>query len=165
MLCSPPRPSAWPGRSGADSDWGRPSFRPRALPSSSVPLELPRTRQEGRGNVLVRFSSVKRVHRVKESAMISFQPTDDQELMLKAAGQFARTLIRPKLRESEGARAVSAEIRTAGAELGLGLAPFPEALGGAGLGLVTTVLLEEEIASGDAGAAFALAGPGAFGFA
>lgn len=97
--------------------------------------------------------------------MISFQPTEEQELMLRAAGQFARSSIRPKFRESESARGLSAEIRKAGAELGLGLAPFAENLGGNGLGLVTTVLLEEEVAWGDPGAAFALPGPGAFGFA
>ena len=97
--------------------------------------------------------------------MISFQPTEDQKLMVESVGQFARTAIRPKFRETEAARGLADAVRKAASELGLGLAPFPEALGGAGLGLTTTVLLEEEIAWGDPGAAFALPGPGAFGFA
>jgi alkylation response protein AidB-like acyl-CoA dehydrogenase len=97
--------------------------------------------------------------------MISFQPTDDQKLMLESVGQFARTTIRPKFRESETKRGLSGEILKAASELGLGLAPFSEAAGGAGLGMVTAVLLEEELAWADPGAAFALPGPGAFGFA
>src|SRR5690606_31278351 len=39
----------------------------------------------------------------------------------------------------------------------------PEAYGGHGQGLVTVVLLEEELGAADAAAAFALPGPGAFG--
>src|SRR5687768_7461276 len=97
--------------------------------------------------------------------MISFQPTDDQKMMVESVGQFARTSIRPNFRKTEAKRALADDVRKAGAELGLGLAPYPEALGGAGLGLMTAVLLEEELAWGDPGAAFALPGPGAFGFA
>ena len=97
--------------------------------------------------------------------MISFQPTDDQKLMVESVGQFARASIRPNFRKTEEKRELAQDIRKSGAELGLGLAPFAESVGGAGLGLSTTVLLEEEIAWGDPGAAFALPGPGAFGFA
>ena len=97
--------------------------------------------------------------------MISFHPTDDQKLMVESVGQFARTSIRPNFRKTEEKRALLDEVRKAGAELGLGLAPFAETVGGAGLGLITAVLLEEELAWGDPGAAFAMPGPGAFGFA
>jgi acyl-CoA dehydrogenase len=90
--------------------------------------------------------------------MISFQPTDDQKLMLESVGQFARTTIRPKFRESEANRGLSGDILRAASDLGLGMAA-------AELGLVTAVLLEEELAWADPGAAFALPGPGAFGFA
>lgn len=85
--------------------------------------------------------------------------------MVASASQLARTSIRPNFRKSEENRALADDVRSAGAALGLGLAPFPEALGGAGLGWTTAVLLEEEIAWGDPGAAFALPGPGAFGIA
>jgi alkylation response protein AidB-like acyl-CoA dehydrogenase len=97
--------------------------------------------------------------------MISFQPTDDQKLMVESVGHFARSSIRPHFRRTERHRALADDVRKAGAELGLGLAPFAEAHGGAGLGLMTTVLLEEELAWGDPAAAFAMPGPGAFGFA
>lgn len=97
--------------------------------------------------------------------MISFQPTDDQKLMIESVGQFARASIRPSFRKTEEKRSLADDVRKAGAELGLGLAPFSEAVGGAGLGMTTAVLLEEEIAWGDPGAAFAMPGPGAFGFA
>ena len=56
-------------------------------------------------------------------------------------------------------------IRKTAFELGLGLVALPEAVGGAGLGLMTSVLLEEEVAWGDPAAPFAFGGPGAFGFA
>jgi alkylation response protein AidB-like acyl-CoA dehydrogenase len=49
--------------------------------------------------------------------------------------------------------------------MGLGVVHLPESAGGAGLGLLTAVLLEEEIASGDPAAAFALGGTAGFGLA
>ncbi|MBX3186060.1 MAG: acyl-CoA dehydrogenase family protein [Labilithrix sp.] len=97
--------------------------------------------------------------------MISFDPTDDQKLMVESVAQFARTTLRPKIRELEKAREVPEAIRRTAHELGLGLVALPEAIGGAGLGLTTAVMLEEEIAFGDPAAGFAFAGPGAFGFA
>lgn len=96
--------------------------------------------------------------------MISFQPTEDQKLMVESVAQFARTL-RAKIRESEKARELPESVQKTAHELGLGLVAIPESLGGAGLGLTTAVLLDEELAWGDPAAPFALAGPGAFGLA
>jgi alkylation response protein AidB-like acyl-CoA dehydrogenase len=96
--------------------------------------------------------------------MIGFLPTDDQKLMVDSVGQFART-IRPRIRECERLRAVPEDLRKKAHELGLGLVALPEAIGGAGLGLTTAVLLEEEVAWGDPAAAFGFGGPGAFGLA
>ncbi|HSO40052.1 MAG TPA: acyl-CoA dehydrogenase family protein, partial [Labilithrix sp.] len=70
-----------------------------------------------------------------------------------------------RIRELEKLRGVPEAIRKTAFELGLGLVALPEAVGGAGLGLTTSVLLEEEVAWGDPAAAFAFGGPGAFGFA
>ena len=42
---------------------------------------------------------------------------------------------------------------------------LPQEVGGAGLGMTTAVLLEEEAANGDPAAAFGFGGPGAFGVA
>lgn len=95
--------------------------------------------------------------------MISFEPTEDDTLMQSSVADLAQKTLRPKMREHEKARELSAEARKAAFELGLGLLALPEAVGGAGLGLRTAALLEEEVAAGDPAAAFALAGPGAFG--
>lgn len=97
--------------------------------------------------------------------MISFEPTEDQKLMVESVAQFARTAIRPKMREFERERALPDSVRRTAYELGLGLVALPESVGGAGLGFTTAVLLEEEIAWGDPAAPFALGGPGAFGLA
>jgi len=97
--------------------------------------------------------------------MISFSPTEDQKMMQDAVAQLARTVLRPRMREVEAARAVPEDIRKSAHEMGLGLAALPASVGGAGLGLGTTVLLEEEVAWGDAAAAFGFGGPGAFGLA
>jgi acyl-CoA dehydrogenase len=97
--------------------------------------------------------------------MISFSPTEDQKMMQDAVAQLARTVLRPRLREIEGGRAVPEDIRKSAHEMGLGLAALPSSVGGAALGLSTAVLLEEEVAWGDSAAAFGFGGPGAFGLA
>lgn len=97
--------------------------------------------------------------------MISFEPTEDQKMMVESVAQFARTTLRPRLREFEKERAIPEAVRKTAHELGLGLVGLPESVGGAGLGMTTAVLLEEEIANGDPAAAFGFGGPGALGFA
>lgn len=97
--------------------------------------------------------------------MICFSPTDDQKMMVESVAQFARTVLRPKFRDFEHERALPEAVRRTAHELGLGLVALPEAVGGAGLGFTTAVLLEEEVAWGDPAAAFAFGGPGAFGLA
>lgn len=97
--------------------------------------------------------------------MISFEPSDDQKLMIESVAQFARTVLRPRIRETERQRALPESIRKTAHELGLAAVALPESASGAGLGLLSAVLLEEEIAWGDPAAAFALGGPGAFGLA
>ncbi len=97
--------------------------------------------------------------------MIRFDPSEDQSHMQRSVADFARAILRPRRRAHERAREVSEEARRAAFMLGLGQVFLPEALGGAGLGLTTAVLLEEELAAGDAAAGFALGGPGAFGTA
>ncbi len=95
--------------------------------------------------------------------MISFTPTDDQKLMIDASQKLAKTLA-ARIRETEKG-GLSAELQGAATEMGLGVVHLPEAVGGAGLGLVTAVLLEEEIAAGDPAAAFALGGTSGFALA
>lgn len=97
--------------------------------------------------------------------MISFEPTEDQKLMVESVAQFARSTLRPRIREFERERALPEAVRRTAHELGLGLVAVPERVGGAGLGMTTAVLLEEEIAWGDPAAGFAIGGPGALGLA
>src|SRR5690349_8312643 len=97
--------------------------------------------------------------------MIDFEPNEDQVLMRDSVGQFAKSTLAPRVREFERLRGVPEDVRTLAHEMGLGLIGLPESAGGQGLGLLTSVLLEEELGSADAGAAFGLGGPGAFGTA
>src|SRR5689334_11217782 len=90
--------------------------------------------------------------------MISFEPTEDQKLMVESVATFARTTLRPKIRDFERERGVPEAIRNTAAELGLALVALPESVGGAGLGLTTAVLLEEELAWADPAVPFALSG-------
>lgn len=93
--------------------------------------------------------------------MIGFEPNEDQKLMRDAVAGFADKLGK-RLRETEAAGSLSPDARATAVEMGLGGAiSVPESHGGAGLGLVTAVLLEETLAAHDAAAAFAIPGPGA----
>lgn len=95
--------------------------------------------------------------------MIDFQPSDEQTLMVTAVSQLASKL-KGRIREIEKARALPDDVRVTAFEMGLGGAvAVPESHGGAGLGMVTAVLLEEALAAGDAAVPFALGGPGAAG--
>lgn len=94
--------------------------------------------------------------------MIEFQPSEEQTLMISAVTQLA-TAVRSRTREFESARRVPDDVRATAAEMGLGPSVhIPESHGGAGLGLVTAVLLEEALAEGDAAVAFGLGGGGSF---
>jgi alkylation response protein AidB-like acyl-CoA dehydrogenase len=97
--------------------------------------------------------------------MIAFTPNEDQKMMQDAVAQFAKTTLRPRLRQFEAERGIPDDVRKTAHEMGLGLVALPADIGGAGLGLLTAVLLEEEVAWGDPSAAFGFGGPGAFGFA
>jgi alkylation response protein AidB-like acyl-CoA dehydrogenase len=95
--------------------------------------------------------------------MIGFAPSDDHKLMIEASQKLSKALA-SRARETEKG-GLPADLASAAQELGVGVAHLPEAVGGAGFGLVGGVLLEEEIASGDPAAAFALGGTGAFALA
>lgn len=97
--------------------------------------------------------------------MIDFEPTEDQRLMQESVAQLAKTALAPRVREHERLRGVQEDVRRLAHEMGLGLVALPEACGGQGLGLLTAVLLEEELGAADAAAAFGLPGPGSFGHA
>jgi alkylation response protein AidB-like acyl-CoA dehydrogenase len=88
--------------------------------------------------------------------MFDFELGEDLELIVETARSFATEELLPKLREHESQRSVLPAVRKAYAEMGLAGLELPESLGGAGLGAIARVLVNEEIAAGDAGAALAL---------
>jgi alkylation response protein AidB-like acyl-CoA dehydrogenase len=81
---------------------------------------------------------------------------DDLDLVVETARKWATTELAPRLRESEKARGLTPELSQAWQELGLTHLEVPESLDGAGLGCLARVLLNEELAAGDVGAALAL---------
>jgi alkylation response protein AidB-like acyl-CoA dehydrogenase len=97
--------------------------------------------------------------------MIAFEPSDDQKMLRDAVAQFAKTTLRPRIREFEKARGLPDDVQRTAHEMGFALAGLPESVGGAGLGTVAHVLVEEELAYGDPAAPFALGGPGVYGWA
>lgn len=97
--------------------------------------------------------------------MIGFEPNDEQQMIAREIATFARTTLRERYRSYEEARALPDDARRIAHELGAGVAGLPEAVGGAGLGMIAAVLGDEELAWGDPAAAFAVGGPGAFGLA
>jgi alkylation response protein AidB-like acyl-CoA dehydrogenase len=88
--------------------------------------------------------------------VFDFDLGDDLELIAETARSFARDELFPNQREHERGRAVSPVLRATFAEIGLAGLELPEAMGGAGLGALGRVLVNEELAAGDAGAALAL---------
>ena len=88
--------------------------------------------------------------------MLDLAPDDELGLIVETARKLAREELLPRLREAESARNVSPELRASWSELGFTGLDLPEACDGAGLGCVARVLVNEEFAAGDAGAALAL---------
>ncbi len=88
--------------------------------------------------------------------MFDLDPGDELALVVETARKFAGDELRPRLREAESARAVAGSVRTAFDAIGLAGLELPAERGGAGLGAVARVLVNEELAAADAGAAIAL---------
>lgn len=87
---------------------------------------------------------------------MNLSPDEDLELIVETARRFGEDALTPRMRSAEAARAVDAETRRAFAEIGLAGLELPEEVGGAGLGSVARVLVNEELGAADAGAALAL---------
>jgi alkylation response protein AidB-like acyl-CoA dehydrogenase len=90
--------------------------------------------------------------------MISFGLTEDQRMVQETVRKFAEDEVRPVHRECEKS-GVPAPLAKKFGELSLSLIDVPEAMGGMGLGTLTGVLVHEELAWGDPGAAVALWSP------
>ncbi len=87
-------------------------------------------------------------------------PDDDLLLIADTARRFGKDVLLPRMRSAEADRKLDAETRRAFAEIGLADLERPEEVGGAGLGCVARVLVNEELGAADAGAALALDGFG-----
>jgi len=96
--------------------------------------------------------------------MISFGPTEEQQVVREAMGEFAAQVLRPVARECDEESAVPDSLLQQVWELGLTSTQIPEAFGGAGepRSPVTNVLVLEELASGDAALALAATAPSLF---
>ncbi len=93
--------------------------------------------------------------------MISFDPTEEQELIRDTVREFASSEMRESAREQDESETVSEEFLQKSWELGLANAQIPEAYGGAGMDRspVTNVLVTEELAYGCPGLATAVLAP------
>lgn len=88
--------------------------------------------------------------------MFSFDPDDELGLIVETARRFASAELVPRVREHESARSVLPSVAEVFQETGLDGLEIPETSGGAGLGALARVLVNEELGGADAGAALAL---------
>ena len=95
--------------------------------------------------------------------MYSFEPTEEQRMLVDAALKFAQKDLRPAAHEADEARQVPKALVEKGWELGLLPASIPEAYGGFGeRSAVTMALAAEELAYGDLAAAMEILAPNLF---
>ncbi|HEX4620928.1 MAG TPA: acyl-CoA dehydrogenase family protein, partial [Myxococcaceae bacterium] len=87
--------------------------------------------------------------------MLSFELGDELSQLQSTVHDFAVREIRPALRATEK-NGPSAALTSKFEELGLLTLDWPEAAGGAGLNALYRAIVEEELAFGDLGTAFAL---------
>lgn len=93
--------------------------------------------------------------------MISFQPTEEQQMIADTVRQFALEQMREQGHDAEESRTLPARVLAQGRELGLIPANLPEQYGGYGEGhsALTGVLFAEELAYGDLSTALHLLAP------
>jgi alkylation response protein AidB-like acyl-CoA dehydrogenase len=95
--------------------------------------------------------------------MYSFEPTEEQRMLVDAVGKYASHDLRTISREAEESRELPKKLIGKGWELGLLQASIPESFGGFGeRSAVTGVLAVEELAFGDLAGALAVMTPSLF---
>jgi alkylation response protein AidB-like acyl-CoA dehydrogenase len=95
--------------------------------------------------------------------MYSFEPNEEQKMLIDAVGKYAVNDLRSASREAEEGGSLPAKLVSKGWELGVLQASIPEAYGGFGdRSAVTGALAAEELAFGDLAGAFAVELPGLF---
>src|SRR5574340_669902 len=95
--------------------------------------------------------------------MYSFEPDEEQQMLVDAVGRYATADLRPAARDAEESRELPMKLVSKGWELGVLQASIPEAYGGFGeRSAVTGVLAAEELAFGDLAGALAVMAPSLF---
>ncbi len=95
--------------------------------------------------------------------MYSFEPTEEQQMLIEAVGKYASNDLRVAAHEAEESRELPKKLVTKGWELGLLQASVPEAYGGFGeRNAVTSALALEEMAFGDLAGTLAVMTPALF---
>jgi alkylation response protein AidB-like acyl-CoA dehydrogenase len=95
--------------------------------------------------------------------MYSFEPTEEQQMLVEAVGKYAVNDLRLAAREADEGGELPARLVNKGWEIGLLQASIPEAYGGFGeRSAVTGVLAVEELAFGDLAGALAVMTPSLF---
>src|SRR6185503_12161744 len=95
--------------------------------------------------------------------MYSFEPTEEQRMLVETVGRYAINHLRPAARAAEESSELSKSLVNKGWELGLLQASIPESYGGFGeRSAVTGVLAVEEMAFGDLAGALAVITPSLF---
>jgi alkylation response protein AidB-like acyl-CoA dehydrogenase len=95
--------------------------------------------------------------------MYSFEPTDEQKMLIDSVQRYANADLRPKAHDADEEGGFSPALIEKGWELGLLQASIPETYGGFGeYSAVTGVLAAEEMAWGDLAGAMAVLSPGLF---
>ncbi len=84
---------------------------------------------------------------------IGLAPSDEQHELRMHARRFAERELRPRAQETERTGVVPRDLIELAAEAGLSTFSLPERVGGGGLDAVTSALVNEELAWGDAGLA------------
>jgi alkylation response protein AidB-like acyl-CoA dehydrogenase len=95
--------------------------------------------------------------------MYSFEPSEEQQMLVDAVGKYAENDLRPAAHEAEESRELPKKLISKGWEIGLLQASIPEAYGGFGdRSAVTGALAVEEMAFGDLAGALAVTTPSLF---
>ena len=95
--------------------------------------------------------------------MYSFEPTEEQQMLIEAVGKYASNDLRIAAHEAEESRELPKKLVSKGWELGLLQASIPESYGGFGeRSAVTSVLALEEMAFGDLAGTLAVMTPSLF---
>ncbi len=95
--------------------------------------------------------------------MYSFEPNEEQKMLVDAVGKYAQNDLRPAAHDAEESRELPKKLVSKGWELGFLQASIPEACGGFGdRSAVTGALAMEEFAFGDLAGALAVLTPSLF---